>query len=552
MSTSDLVERGREAFARDAWREAYEAWSAADRDTTLPAEDLERFAVAAYLVGRDTERMTLMERAHTAYLDRDEHRAAARVAFWLGMGLMDRGEPARGGGWLARAGRLLEGQAACPELGYLRVPAGLQALGAGRAEEAAASFRDAVAVGERFGDADLTALGRLGLGQSLVRLGHNEDGMALFDEAMVAVEAGEVSPVPAGIIYCAVISVCQAVFDLHRAQEWTGALAAWCDAHPDLVPYRGQCLVHRAEILELHGDWSGALAEARRASERLADPPGQPAIGAAYYRQGELHRLRGDAGEAEEAYRMASRCGHPPQPGLAQLRVAQGQPDVAAAAIRRALEEEHDPARRARLLPAAVEVSLAADDLPAARSAADELEAIARRLDVPLLRAVAAHVGGAVALAGGAAADALEPLRAAWRAWQELDAPFEAARVRVLVGLACRELGDDDGAGLELDAARATFRALGAEPELARLDELEGGAAGGAGGPGGTGDTAGLTGREVEVLRLVASGKSNRAIADELVISEHTVARHVQNIFAKLAVGSRTAAAAYAYEHHLL
>jgi DNA-binding CsgD family transcriptional regulator len=283
------------------------------------------------------------------------------------------------------------------------------------------------------------------------------------------------------------------------------------------------------------------MEEARRAFDRFLQPSGHPAAGAAAYQLAELHRLRGEAAEAEEAYRRASRWGREPQPGLALLRLAQGQPAAAQAAIRRALEEAVDLPGRARLLPAAAEIALAAGDRAAARAAAGELAEAAGRLDAPLLDATAAAASGAVRLADGDARAALVDLRAAWAAWRELGAPYEAARARVGIGLACRALGDPDSAALELDAARAVFEELGAAPDLAGLERLTGRAPAG-----------GLTPREVQVLRLVATGKTNRAIAAELLLSERTVDRHVSNIFTKLGVSSRAAATAWAYQHQLV
>jgi DNA-binding CsgD family transcriptional regulator len=429
---------------------------------------------------------------------------------------------------------------------------GHQRLFEGDAAAAATAFGRAAEIGGRFDEPDLPALARLGWGHALLMQGQTAAGVAMFDEVMVAATAGELSPMVAGEAYCAAIEVCQEIFDLRRARQWTAALSHWIEAQPELVTYRGQCQVHRAEIMQLHGAWPDALEEARRAGERFSQPPGHPAAGGAFYRQGELHRLRGQFAKAEEAYRQASRWGREPQPGLALLRLAQGQVDAAAAASRRVVEEARDRLARCQVLPAHVEIMLAAGDVPAARGAADELSRIAGEAGAPqagavgepLLDALAAHAGGAVLLAEGDVRAALAALRGAWAAWQALDVPYEGARVRVLLGLACRRLGDQDGAEMELDAARWVFQQLGAVPELARVQALSGRPPARAAG--------GLTAREVEVLRLVAAGKTNRVIAADLVLSEKTVARHLSNIYAKLGLSTRAAATAYAYEHGLV
>jgi DNA-binding NarL/FixJ family response regulator len=406
-------------------------------------------------------------------------------------------------------------------------------------------FAEVSAIGERFGDRDLAVLGRLGEGRSLIRLGDPTRGMALLDEVMVAATADEVSPHVVGDIYCSVIDACQETYDLRRAQEWTAALVRWTASQPDVSPYRGSCLVRRAELLQLHGEWPDALEQAVRACDCLAGPPVHRAIGAAWYRLAELHRLRGEAAQAEELYRKGSRWGRDPHPGLALLRLAQGRVDAAAVAIRRVIAEAAEPRRRAADLAAGVEILLAAGDTAAARGAADELSRLADSLEAPYLRAMRAQARGAVLLGERQAQAALAALRDAAAGWRDLEAPYETAQVRALIGLAHRALGDEDTAAVELDAARHAFAALGAAPDMRRVDQLMGQAES-------PEASHQLTTREVEVLRLVATGRTNRAIAERLGISEKTVARHVSNIFTKLDLSSRAAATAYAFQHDLL
>jgi DNA-binding NarL/FixJ family response regulator len=542
-NTGDL-DRGRRLYAARAWLEAHESLSRADDAASLAMEDLELLATSAYMLGRDDEWMRNLERAHHLYVDAGETLRAARCAIWVGINFALRGEVGGATGWLGRAQRLLDRDGReCAERGYLLLPVMFQREAAGDYAAAAATAAEAAEIGRRFGDADLVALAAHGQGYMLIKDGQVRQGLGLLDEVMVAVTTGELSPIPTGLVYCGVIMACQEVYEMRRAGEWTAALTRWCEQQPDVVAFTGRCLVHRAEIMQLRGAWADALEEARRAARRFEETM-NPAAGVAFYRQGELLRLQGQFEAAEEAYREASRCGWEPQPGLAQLRLAQGRVDVAVAAIGRAVGEVSEPLKRAGLLAAYVEIMLVAGEEEKARAACHELAEIAGRYESGMLEAMVEQSRGAVDLADGDARSALPSLRRASQLWHDLEAPYEAARVRALVGLACRALGDDDTAAMELEEAQSVFAQLGAAPDVARVDAL--------GPAGGTVDLHGLTPRELQVLRLVAAGATNKAIAAELVISERTVDRHVSNILMKLRVPTRAAATAFAYEHKLV
>jgi DNA-binding CsgD family transcriptional regulator len=551
VETVAELQQGRECFAQQSWVRAYELLSAADETSQLGPKDLEALARTAYMLGRDDEYVSALERAHAGYVDSGQPYPAVRCGFWAGLSLLVRGEQSLANGWFGRAQRLLDREGGdCIERGYLLIPDLLEQEDREEPEAAYATASEAAAIGERFGDPDLVALMVQSQGHALVRLGQREEGMRLIDETLVMVTMGGLSPIVMGIIYCSTIDFCQSVYELGRAREWTEALTRWWEQQPEMVAYTGVCLVHRAEIMEMAGAWHQALEEARRARDRFErSTPGSFAMGRAHYREGELHRLRGELAEAERAYREAAGVGCEPQPGLALLRLAQGNDEAAAGAIRRALGETTGDAERLSLLPACAEIMVAVGEIAEARTAARELERGSERLGSSLLEAIAARARGAAELADGNPNEALIALRRSFLLWQELGAPYEAARVRVLIGMACRALNDEDAAGLELDAAKAVFAELGAETDLARLDSIVTAAAAGA--PPGDQDHD-LTGREMEVLRLVAAGNSNREIASALTISEHTVARHLQNIFAKLGVSSRTAASAFAFEHELV
>jgi DNA-binding CsgD family transcriptional regulator/tetratricopeptide (TPR) repeat protein len=545
MTNGSALQHGRDAFDRHNWADAYNALAAADQEQPLDPQDLERLSIAAYLTGQRAERThALLARTHHAYLERGDTARAVQAAFWLMFALQHAGDRAQAAGWMARAQRLLnDRQSDCVERGYLLVPQALLKV-ANDPTSAAAIFAEAAAIGDRFGDATLASLARQGHGRALLRLGEIATGTALLDEAMVAVTAGDVSPAVAGTIYCSVISGCVEIFDLRRAQEWTDALNRWCASQPGMVAYRGDCLVHRAEVMMAHGDWPQALEQARDACDYFERAAMRSALGAALYLLGDLHRLRGDVVHADEAYRRASETGRTPLPGLALLWLAQGDTAAARAALSRALEETTDRRARAIALTAYVDVLLAAGDVGAARRTADELAAVAATLDAPLTRATADQRTGSVLLAEGNHTEALRALHRARAIWRDLDVPYEVARVTALIGRACHALGDRAGGDLELGAARRAFSALGAAPDVARLDVAPP--------PSSTSDEGVLTTREIQVLRLIACGKTNRAIADDLQISEKTVARHVSNIFVKLDVSSRAGATAYAFQHQLV
>jgi DNA-binding CsgD family transcriptional regulator len=543
-----------DAFQRRAWRQAVDAFTAADERAPLSAQDLERLATAAYLAGDDERSVAVWVRAHQELLDAGDIPRAVRCAFWMILELMSGGDWARASGWLATAQRLLdEPHCDCAERGLLQVLIARRQLKGSDSSAVCAMCSEAIALGDRFNDGDLKAFGRLAAGLANAQTGAIASAVTLLDEAMVTVTTANVSPIAVGIIYCATIEACCEIMDPARAREWTVALSRWCDAQPDLVAFRGQCLVHRAEMFRTCGEWQTALDDALRACTRGCDAAGACGasaalhgypLGAAFYEAAEIHRLRGRFTEAEAAYRQASENGRLPEPGLALLRLAQGRGDAAAAAVRGMLEQPRKPAARAAVLAACVEITTATGDVSTARAAAAELSTLAQQLPSSFLEALSAQAAGRLALAEAEPGGVLQRLRAAWMAWQAIDVPYEAARTRELIGLACLQIGDRDAAELEFEAARRVFLRLDASPDLTRLNGLTKSSR--------RATEPALTPREIEVIRLIATGKTNRTIAHDLAISERTVDRHVSNILTKLDLSSRAAVTAYAYQHSLL
>jgi DNA-binding CsgD family transcriptional regulator len=542
MKDLTSLERARKSFEQRSWAESYHLFQAADREAPLGLEDLERLATTAYLMGQDDESEAFWARAHRTFLERGDHEGAARSAFWLAVGLQLRGAMAPASGWFARAQHILdERQIECALRGYLLIPSAIQRIVQGDPAAGDALFNQAAEIARRYGDRDLACKAGQGRGRALIRLGRVREGVALLDEAMVAVIAGEVSPMMVGDAYCTVLEACQEIFDLRRAYEWTTLLGRWCATQPDLVRYRGECLLYRAEVLQLRGKWDEAARDAQDACKLLMS---RPAAGAAFYRLGEIHRLRGEFDQAEAAYTRANERGRKPQPGLSLLRLAQDRNADAATSIHSVLLDTRAQTTRARILAAAVEILLAAGDLEQARTAATELSDIAHAWDVALLSATSAHATGAVLLAEGDIAGASTSLRQAWDLWRDLEMPYEEAQTCLLLAAICERRADHDGRRLELENARRLFKQLHAEPCLARIAEQAGADA-----PQPVGL---LSAREVQVLRLLAAGKTNRDIAEELFISEKTVARHVSNIFDKVGVSSRAGATAWAYQRNLI
>ncbi len=522
------------------WVADYAALSAQDRRSGLSPEDVERMAVAAFLLGHDEEMIGLRERAYNDYLSRDQRSQAVRCAFWLGFHLQNRGDLARSAGWLAMQQRLASaGDDPDGPLTGLMVLAQAATLMVQQDPASALPLFDRAAqIAESAGDLDAFVLAGLGKGRCLEMMGRPTEAVVLMDEVMVHVLGGAVAPQVVGFAYCAMIVLCLRYFDVRRAQEWTQALTGWCDRQSGLVPYRGACMVHRAELLQLRGAWSEAVAAAQDACLRL---PESTAVGSAHYRVAEIMRMQGRFADAQLEYARAARYGAEVQPGLAKLRAVQGNTVAAMAGLDRALGEDPQAPLRPAIQATRVDIALAIGDLDSARAAADDLLGLAADPAAPYLKALAAYGDGAVRLAEGDPRGAIPRLRRAWTLWQQVQAPYEAARTRVLVGTACRALGDEDAARMEADAARAVFEQLGAVIDLMSTDPADSPPS----------DQDRLTARECEVLRLVATGATNKVIAERLILSEKTVARHISNIFGKLGVSSRAAATAYAYEHHL-
>jgi len=536
------VQQATDHFARGDWLAAYAAWSEIGLDG-LSAAELDQFSTAAGLVGHHDDLVRGLQRAFVRSQDEGDARQAVRCAFRLAMTTATHGEHALSAGWLGRAADLVEeiGED-CAERGWVSFLRMFRAIGTGDFAEAKARADEANSAGRRFHDPDLIAISTCAQGRVALYGGRFADGLAHLDEAMVRVIAGEASPFISGNVYCTAIEGCQEISDFGRVAEWTAALERWCEAQPGLLAFTGQCAVHRGQLMRLSGAWDAALREYSLAADRYLELGTPAAVGLTAVETGDVLRLRGDLEGADAAYTRAADLGVDPQPGLALLWLAGGRSTAALAAVDRMLTEPGGPVQRCRLLPAAIEVLVASGEVDRARPLAEELSALASSVGSLGLTASAAQAMGTIELEAGDAGGALPYLRRAHHLWTQASSPYDAAVVRLHTGRCLLALTDESSAERELSAARTIFRQLGAVPMADLTSSLLAPAS----------PPDGLTAREVEVLRLVAAGRSNAQIAVELVLSEKTVARHLSNIFTKTGVGSRSAATAFAYAHGLV
>lgn len=544
-SGSDIAATTTLAHAGE-WEGAFAGMSEADQSGAIvDGDSLRDYATAAYMTGREDMYRELMGRAFDAYSDADAPLDAARTAFWIGLTLMFKGEHGRGGGWLARAGHLVEEVGKdCAEVGYLLLPRVEMNFGAGENKAAADIAAQALAIGEQHGDEDLAALARHLLGRAQLALGDVHNGLSALDETMVAITEERLSPIVTGLIYCSVIEACQRYQIVRRASEWTEALSSWCSRQPELVAFTGRCLIHRSEILLFDGRWSEAEVEAIAAKRRLAEGPAGHLAGPAHYQLGELNRLRGEFHAADESYRAASALGFDPQPGLALMRLRQGAGRSAAAAIRRALAAADAPPKRMRLLGAAFEIALGLKLLDEARAFKDEMQNLADTYHSDAVRASLAEMQGDLAAQDDELKRAAMSYAQAAELWRDLACPYRLARVRQRNAQLFAKLGDVEGALAEAHAARKGFASLGAKPERQDAETFIRSKTQSRG--------AILTRRQTEVLGLVAKGLTNREIAERLGLSERTVDRHVSDILNRIDAPTRAAAAAYAVSSGLV
>jgi ATP/maltotriose-dependent transcriptional regulator MalT len=537
---SEQLDPARAALERCDWTEALRLAEAVgpvtDQEPEADRQDV--IAEAMWWLGNLDGCIEARERAYSLYESAGDRLRAGQCAVWLFEHHRIKLRSAIAGGWLRRARRLLEQDPKSVEFGQLVLKEIEGVHGSGDLDRAAELATSIIELARSLESLDLEAEALQAMGRVLIDAGRFAEGLGYFDEAMLYASEGRLGPYTTGKLHCSLISACEDLGDLRRAAQWTDATLRWAEDHP-LAMWPGICRVHRATLLQLRGDWQAAEREARRACEEL-DGFHMPNVAAGYIEIGEIRRRLGDLDGAEDAFNKAEELCGQRIAGVALLRLAQGRLEAASEIITRVLQEQRwNRLARGKLLPARVQIAVAVGDLDGAAAAADELGSIAAHYESPVLSAAALSAQGRLQLARGDSSSACRTLQAALQQWQLLEVPYEVATVRLLLGQACRSCGDEEGAVRSLDLAAEIFDRLGAALDARHTRDL------------GTPSAlpAGLTAREAEVLRHVASGRTNKDIAAALFLSERTIARHLSNIFVKIGVTSRTAATAFAFEN---
>jgi ATP/maltotriose-dependent transcriptional regulator MalT len=538
-SIDDILRRARAAYEARDWTSAYRDLQAARERGSLSADDLFALGDAAWWLGLIRETLTVSEECYQRFLEEGRVARAAMNALDIGFAWFMRGDPMIGSAWISRARRLLEDEPECVEQGFLMLVDAGAALDDGDLDNAQVLATQVRDVGRRFSSPTLETLALILEATVLIHRGDVDRGSTLLDEAMLPVVAGRLPPEYAGNAYCQVIAICWELADLTRAQHWTDVLERWCDQLNAAAMFVGVCRIHRVQLLSARGRWTDARREASTACAELAEM-NTSVVGEAHYALGELNRLGDHHAAAEHEYRRAADHGRDPEPGRSLLHVATGDMASALAGVRRALADTSVVLRRPRLLAALVEIASAAGRLDEADAAAGELEAIASRYGTPGFGAWACHSRGLVLLRRGEPGAAIPRLSEACRRYRDLGAGFDVATVRALLGEAYLAVGDPC-AEVELGEAARAFAALGAERSARRVSEVV------ARPP----VPGGLTARERDVLVKVAERLTNKETAAALFISDKTVARHLANVYLKLGLSTRTAAAAWAIDQGL-
>jgi DNA-binding NarL/FixJ family response regulator len=536
-SDPERLRAAHEAYKRRDWAAAYRGYGDLYGTVSLTGEELYLFAHAAWWLGHIREMLRLCEESHATFLAEGRVERAAMVALETAFQWFLCGKPELGSGWLSRARRLLESLPQCLGHAWLVELEANERAAAGDIEGALAGARRLQDFAVQLDEPALTSFGLALEGRLMVRRGDVERGFGLLDEAMLAVLAGRIAPAEAGNLYCQMMSICHDVADFRRAQHWTEIVERWCDGLSGAPMFLGICRVHQSQLLRMRGEWTTAAELAAAAARDLAELNVEAAA-EAQYEMAQCHRLRGSWDKARACYDAAAALGRSPHPGLALLELAQGRKEQAHEALSRCLAAEADPFRRARLLVAQVEVACRRGDDDTAAAAAAAMEDIAGTYSTDGFRAWAAQVRGMVLICSGQSREAVAPLRSALATSTALGSRFEAANLHSLLGRALATIGDESAAQAQLEAARSAYAELGVAPVVPWLADTPAESA-----PGG------LTTREAEVLGAIADGLTNRQVAAHLVISEKTVARHLANVYTKLGVANRTAAAAWAHQH---